>query len=218
MAPALDDLLSPECRLALAYAKAALRPSFTTLFLLDATLGRILAQVREPHLAQIRLAWWRAAFDGLSQAAAAPNDPVLAACWTLIRRHDVTSAMLSGLTDGWEALLETPPLTADSLARYGTARGQALFAIAGRIAGIETAAGAGWALMDFSGRCSDPQTAALARTLALSALADAPAAAIPPLLRPYGIITRFAERDAVGGKASHAVQRIGLAMRYALFN
>jgi 15-cis-phytoene synthase len=218
MAPAMDDLLTPECRLALAYAKAALRPSFTTLFLLDATLGRILAQVREPHLAQIRLAWWRAALDGLSHATAAPNDPVLAGCGTLIRRHDVTSAMLSGLTDGWEALLETSPLTADSLARFGTARGHALFAIAGRIAGVETAAGAGWALMDFSARCSDPQTAALARTLALSALADAPAAAIPPSLRPFGIITRFAERDAACGKVSRGGRRIGQAMRYALFN
>jgi 15-cis-phytoene synthase len=214
----MDDPLSPECRLALAYAKAALRPSFTTLLLLDATLGRILAQAREPHLAQIRLAWWRAALEGLTQQAARPNDPVLAACHTLIRRHDVTPVMLAGLTDGWEALLESVPLTHGSLSRYGEARGAALFAIAARIAAVETSAGAGWALMDFSLRCSDPATATLARTMAVSALAVAPAAKVPPLLRPFGIMTRFAERDAARVSVNQAVRRIAQAMRYALLN
>jgi 15-cis-phytoene synthase len=214
----MDDLLTPECRLALAYAKSALRPSFTTLFLLDATLGRILSQVGEPHLAQIRLAWWRAELEGLSRAAAAPNDPILAECWALIRRHDVTSGMLAGLTDGWEALLETSPLTADSLSRHGTARGHVLFAIAGQIAGVETSAGAGWALADFSLRCSDPQTAAFARSMALACLTENPAAAVPSAMRPFGIVTRFAERDAATGAACQPLRRIGQALRYALLN
>ncbi len=214
----MDDPLLPECRLALAYATSALRPAFTTLLLLDATLGRILAQAREPRLAQIRLAWWRAALEGLSPAAARPHDPVLAACQTLIRRHDVTPAMLAGLTDGWEALLLSVPLTPGALTRYSDGRGGALFAIAGWIAAVETSAGAGWALMDFARRCSDPATATLARTMAVSALAVAPASAVPPVLRPFGIMTRFAERDATRGSASQAVRRIGQALRYAVLN
>lgn len=130
------DTLPPLWRLAVAYAPAATRDQWLTLLALDMRLSQIVRSAREPMLAQMKLAWWR---DRLAQRAAdwPKGEPLLAAlaCW-----QDGHGA-LSGLVDGWEALLGDEPQPEALMA----ARAAACVALGGeRARGMAR----GWALGD----------------------------------------------------------------------
>jgi 15-cis-phytoene synthase len=204
---------SPEITLALGYASRMLRPAFTTLFALDTQLGAALSSARDPALARIRLAWWRDQLLALDENAR-PTDPILAQCVTLISRHDVTSQMLAELTTGWEYALATLPLSDGDLLGYAKERGQGLFAIAGACAGVECFAGEGWALMDFARHCSDPDSRTRAQALARGLLQQHPARVVPKSLRPFGILTRFAEQDLDCVAPASPLARVGQALKY----
>ena len=190
--------------IALAYAKGELREGFYALLALDAALGNALRAGVSPPLAQIRLAWWRdqVAVDALAKPAA---DPVIIAIRAAIRRHGVKRGALVDLVNGWETLLGDWPLSSELLLDNAQLRGGGLFAAAADVAGIAPdadclAAGRLWALTDFANHCSDQATARRARELARAI--GAKARQLPKSMRPFAILTRFAERDIAAAKSN----------------
>ena len=192
--------------IALAYAKRELREDFHALLALDAALGNALRAAVSPQLPQIRLAWWREQLASEAQAEPAA-DPVIMAIRNSIRRHGVKRRALVDLVNGWETLLDDWPLSAELLLDYARLRGGGLFSSAADVAGIVPdydclAAGGLWALADFAKHCSDQSTESRAREIARAI--GAKARQLPKALRPFAILTRFAERDiaAVSGNGN----------------
>jgi 15-cis-phytoene synthase len=179
--------------IALAYAPKPCRAALRALWDVDAALGRVVATTTEPMIGQMRLTWWHGALTALDWGEVAAQ-PVIAAAHAVIRDHDVTGAMLAGLVEGWELLFDPVPLATDVLGDYATRRGEGLFAIAARVLGapMTSGLGAGWALTDFAGRCSDPVTRERARLLANELFAVAPIHG-PRVLR---ILARIAKAQA----------------------
>ncbi len=177
-APRLNEIQS----IALAYAPPAKRRALAALWELDAMLGRIVATTSVPVIGQMRLTWWHERLVALNQGDVT-GEPVLQALSDVVRDHDVTGAMLAGIVEGWEALLEPMPLTEEILQMYASGRGERLFAASAAI--LETAAcagaGTGWALIDFAQHCSDPVTARRAWAAARSVFADSAVAGPKPL-------------------------------------
>lgn len=184
----------PERRLALAYASRDLREGLALLWALDEQMGAILASVRDPMLAELRLAWWREALEGLARGEA-QVDPILRG----IARLPVDPEALARLADGWIALLGDLPLENEAIRVHAAERGGVLFGQAVRLLGGNhdglEAAGEAWALVDLAARISDAETAAAARCLACEQLA-AVKGRWPRTLRPLAVLTALARRDA----------------------
>src|SRR5690349_22344454 len=91
--------LTPEKRLALAYAPARAREATLAALSLDERLAKILRSGREPLAGQLRLAWWR---ETLQRPTAEwpRGDPLLDSL-----REWRDPSPLVGLADGWETLL-----------------------------------------------------------------------------------------------------------------
>ncbi len=198
------DTLPPHWRLAVAYAPAQSRDHWLTLLALDTRLGGIVRSAREPMLAQMKLAWWR---DRLAQRAAEwpKGEPLLAAlaCWQ--DGHGV----LTGLVDGWEALLGEAPLSQEAL----------LALVEGRVAAIAGLGGdatmaRGWALADVAAHLGHPDE----RTVLERLIADHDwrARRLPRGQRPLAVLHGIAAR----GRGDPAkMQKIPLLtlMRLGLF-
>jgi 15-cis-phytoene synthase len=142
----LEASLSPEVRLALAYAPSRMRPLQLGAFALDARLAGIVTSAREPILAQLKLAWWR---DRLMQTPEQrpQGEPVLAA----LAEWQGDTAPLLALLDGWEAMLDHDDREAGVLrlaeARAALGAGLAMQAEAGA-AGTAAAALRSWSLAE----------------------------------------------------------------------
>lgn len=110
-------------RLALSYASGESRGKVLALFALDARLAGILKSMREPLLAQLRLAWWR---DNLVKPTHEwpQGDEVLNALsnWR-------EPAGLRVLVSGWEALLDEQ-LTPEIIEAYVQGRSEAFACLA----------------------------------------------------------------------------------------
>lgn len=154
---AFDPADLPDAqRLAWAYANAASRAPLSILLALDLRLAEIVRSIREPLLAQMRLAWWR---DELAKPPErrAKGEPLLAAIGDVWAGEE---AGLRALVDGWEELLADPPLPAAGAENFAAGRGAA-FAAAARIAGgadensAITLAAKRWALADLAAKTSD---------------------------------------------------------------
>jgi len=191
--------LDADRRLALAYARARLRPALEALWRLDATLGAVLAGGRERQVTRIRLAWWREALERLEREPP-PPEPVLRG----IAAHGLPGAELAAMTEGWEELLADGPLGPAALQAYAAARGGALFRHSARLLGLPDhpveAAGRRWALVDLARRSADPAEAGAALAAAREAGKDPP---WPRPVRPLGMLAVLAARDAArpGGLA-----------------
>ncbi len=164
----------PERALAVSYAPTPWRAGLAALLALDETLAQVLRTTREPLVGQMRLTWWHAALNALDTAPP-PAQPVLRALAAEVLPRGVSGARLAGTIDGWEALLDPDPLDRDRLDAHATARGAALFEMAGQVLGAGArdplgAAGAGWALADLAAHARDAGEAARARALAAAAL------------------------------------------------
>lgn len=183
----------PERALSLAYAPRAVRPALSALWRLDEQLGAGVARAEDPALAQIRLTWWYDAL--LSLPGSRPVDPILVA---LAELPGIDPASLLPLIDGWEALLEPLPLTAEAIERHATDRGGTLFGVAADLLGGQrasaAAAGRLWALTDLAFRVSDRNTAERALQLARDSKAR-----FPDIPRPLGLLAAFAAQDARRG-------------------
>lgn len=146
-------------RIALAYAPLRCRAALKAVWDYDVMLGRVVATTTELLIGQMRLTWWHDRMLALDAGETAA-EPLIAALADVVRDHDVTGAMLAGLVEGWEALLEPLPLDEDMLRAFAVKRGDGLFGLSARILGSEVTKGlgAGWALIDFATHCSDRTT------------------------------------------------------------
>src|SRR5580765_716653 len=92
--------LPVERRLALSYAPTRSRGLWLGLFALDARLGGVVSEAREPMLAQIKLAWWR---EDLSKPTVSrrKGEPLL----EMLEAWGDEGAGLAALVDGWEVLI-----------------------------------------------------------------------------------------------------------------
>ena len=150
--PLTDELPAP-LRLAVAYAPARARAAWAALLVLDRRLGRVALAAGEPVLAQIRLAWWR---DRLAEPASdwPLGEPLLAA----LHGWDGERAVLTGLVDGWEALVGVE-LDRAAIPACAEARVAALVAL-DRLTGGGSAAAVAevarrWALSDLAVRLGE---------------------------------------------------------------
>ncbi|GGD63641.1 hypothetical protein [Croceicoccus mobilis] len=192
------DALTPPERLAIAYAPARWRPYWVDIFELDSRFARIVAQASEPMLAQLRLAWWRENFD--KPADAWPSgEPLLArlAAWNDER------AALSGLAEGWEALVGEGALDVTDMVAFADGRAGAMAALA-RISGAQDdgkaahQAGFRWALADLAGHLTDG--AEREGVTALLAGAEPVSSRLSRPMRPLAALRAMAERAAGDGR------------------
>lgn len=160
---------TPDVALALNYAG----DEMMALMQFDRVLASTVAGAKDPALAQLRLAWWRTQLD----VPVAGNEG-----YDAIR---LFGAALLPVIDGWEYLLAPLPLNEAALRAYGAGRG-AIFSLLGG----DAAAGAGWALADFSRHCSDTATRDLARTLADGSLRN-----VPRQAKPLRVLTNLARAN-----------------------
>jgi phytoene synthase len=157
--------LPPLYRLALAYAPRRTRQAAWGLLALDQRLGGIVRAAREPMLAQLKLAWWRDRL-GSPRDDFPAGEPLLAR----LAEWGEEASELSGLVDGWEALLlDGGP------AELVVGRSRACAALA-RVTGVddsvEAAAQAGqrWAAAEF-GLVAESATGVIVLPKELRALA-----------------------------------------------
>lgn len=159
---AVDDLREPDpaLKIALAWQPPASRPALAALFALDRRLATMVAQAKEPLLAQMRLAWWRDELGRGSSVGGHRGDPLLG----LVETHwGERASQLGQLVDGWEHLLGDSPLPIEAIDAFANGRGGALAAFASLAeasASTESAnafaAGRGWALAGFASRTTNP--------------------------------------------------------------
>lgn len=192
------DIADPERRLALAYAPRDRRAALASLWALDERLGSIVAATREAMLGEIRLAWWRDALAGLDETAPA-GEPLLESLMGEVRAGRVQSTVLSAMPDGWLALLEPMPLSADALARFAEQRGAGLFRAAASLLGAERidagAIGVVWALTDLARRMSDRATAQAALAMARQNAASLQCRGASKSARPLVVLAALARED-----------------------
>lgn len=139
--------------LSILWAPAAARPALVALHAFDLEQQRVVAEVREPMLAEIRLAWWREQLEALAGGKPPPPQPILRALAGNARARGVDLAGLMPIEEGFLPLLTEGPIVPLDLA---AARGGPLFrclmaATFGRPltnaeAADATAAGTRWAL------------------------------------------------------------------------
>jgi phytoene synthase len=128
----VDQTLTDELKridrerwLSILWAPAAARPALVALHAYDLEQQRVVAEAREPMLAEIRLAWWREQLEALAEGKLAPPQPLLRALRHDARPRGVDLTQLTALEEGLLPLLTAGPLDALSMAR---ARGGPLFA------------------------------------------------------------------------------------------
>lgn len=191
----------PERQLAIAHAPRLARESLATLFALDERLAGLVWRAKEPTIGLMRLVWWRDALAALDERPP-PGEPLLHAAAAL-RPDRIAGHELAAMTEGWEALLDDPDWSTETMALHGKARGATLFRLAGRVLGREheriDAAGEGWALADLARQTNDAEKAQ-----ALLALAEAPlekgiTGGWPHALRPLGMLAVLAREDVRRG-------------------
>lgn len=192
----IPELVDPDRHFAVRYAAGA-RTAVEAIWAFDEMLGQIVAGARDPLVGQMRLTWWHEAVSTL-RPGMRHGQPILDALASEpVIGPVIEPASLAAMVEGWEALLEPLPLGDEVLSTYAVGRGGTLFDLTTAAAGLAsarttTAAGEGWALVDFAKRCSDPRTAARAWSLGRDRLQVVPRG----LTRPLRILARLARADA----------------------
>ena len=192
--------LDPDRKFVLDLVPEGRRPAVAALWRLDATLAAVLAGGREPHIARIKLAWWRDALEALDHGRP-PAEPVLQSVAGALLPMGITGAELALMEEGWAVLLSDTALTSADLALYAAARGGILFRISASLLGREIAAegeraGGAWALVDLA-RHSNRIDAAAA--LAAARQRAGAGGRWPRQLRPLGMLAILADRDSARG-------------------
>ncbi|WP_336986437.1 squalene/phytoene synthase family protein [Altererythrobacter aquiaggeris] len=208
------DLLPHEQRLALTYAPREARTYCHTLMQFDARLADIVRTIREPILAQMRLAWWR---DRLRDTP--ENWPVGEPLLAELKSWGKTARKLEAVVDGWELLIGEDQLTADDVTSFATSRGAgwaALAAVIGEDPDAAATAGADWALVDLACNLSSPEeqdtVAQILRERMMRAVA------LPRSLRSLAVLHTLALRAAHKNRGLlDGPGAMGLAMRVGIF-
>jgi phytoene/squalene synthetase len=137
------------------FAPEAARPAVLALLAFNLELARIRDSVREPHMALIRLQWWRDAI-GEAVAGAPRRHPVCIALADGLARHEAMASLLNAMIDAREKDIEEMPfVTMADLVAYAEATSGALargVALAFGLHGADAAQsalalGRGWALV-----------------------------------------------------------------------
>jgi phytoene synthase len=175
--------------LSILWAPADARAALVALHAHDLEQQRVVAEAREPMLAEIRLAWWREQLEHLSAGKLAPPQPILRALRHDARARGADLTDLSRIEEGFLPLLTEGRLDALAMA---TARGGPLFrALATVIAGnplsnpdaqAATTAGTRWALARLW-RGGWGQAETRLASLEPPAFPEAPKGPLPPALR-----------------------------------
>ncbi len=106
------------------WAPQAARNALVAIHAYDLEQQKIVAEAREPMLAEIRLAWWREQLEHLSAGELAPPQPLLRALRHQARPRAVDLVALSAIEEGFLPLLTEGKLDPLAMAR---ARGGPLF-------------------------------------------------------------------------------------------
>lgn len=187
----VDDIRNRDRErwLSILWAPANARPALLALNAFDLEQQRVVAEAREPMLAEIRLAWWREQLELLSAGKLAPPQPILRALRHDARTRGADLTDLSRIEEGFLPLLTEGRLDALSMA---AARGGPLFralatVIAGRPlanpeAAAATCAGTRWALARLW-RGGWGQAEARLASLEPPPFPSAPSGPLPPSLR-----------------------------------
>ena len=176
--------LSLASRIVLAWSRGQTRDVLDPLLALDDRLARIVATIREPMLAQLRLAWWL----GEARELRPKGDPVLDAIGIHWQGEE---AALVALVDGWEELLGEAPLSEGAFERFADGKAES-FAACARLAGAaghaDAARQAGrlYALGDCFPRLSNPVERA--RLQEIAAASPVRPGRLPRGLRPLAIL------------------------------
>lgn len=181
----MSGALDPDRTVALNYVPQAARDTISALWALDTALAQLVRTTREPMVGRMRIAWWHERLAGLD-AGERLAEPVLAGLAAHVLHHDVSGAAMAGLMDGWDVLLDPPPLDAGALAHYARERGGRLFALTAALLNghVDETAGARWALVDLACHANP----ALADAARAAAVALAPREDGPKALR---VLTRI---------------------------
>jgi phytoene synthase len=110
--------------LSILWAPADARAALVALHAHDLEQQRVVAEAREPMLAEIRLAWWREQLEHLSAGKLAPPQPILRALRHDARARGADLTDLARIEEGFLPLLTEGRLEALSMA---AARGGPLF-------------------------------------------------------------------------------------------
>ena len=175
------------------YWPVALRPAFDALLGIDDAMAAVVRTSTGGALGAIRLAWWREALSHLDKTPP-PAEPHLQAVATELLPRGITGAVLSGIEDGWLALLEEAPWGDDVAAAVAT-RGERMFAIGARLLGAEdgnlASAGAAYALANAARVATDRVSA----EVLVAAARAIPSHRFAKPLRPLTALTALARRD-----------------------
>lgn len=207
-------------RLALSYAPATSRASWSTFFHLDSRFAGFLAQSSEGVLVQMRLAWWRDTL-GVPVGERPQGDPILAATGrNFLGQEDA----LIALANGWERLVEEPPLSTEAIGEFVEGRARVAAAIAEMHEGPDpdlrsrvAEASRHWAHADLVAHSSDAQERAT-----ILRLAQGSACEFTPLtrgMRPIAVLAALGRRSLTAGGAPLLSGRGAtlLAMRVGMF-
>lgn len=110
--------------LSVLWAPAEARPALLALHAYDLEHERVVAEAREPMLAEIRLAWWREQLERLAAGNAPPPQPLLQALAAQAWPRAVDLGALTRIEEAFLPLLTDGRLDALSMAK---ARGGPLF-------------------------------------------------------------------------------------------
>jgi len=186
-------LADPDRAFAIGHVPSTQRDGVAALWALDEQLGQIVATTTLPMVGMMRLMWWREAIT-----SNVVGHPVLAALSSAFT-NERDAREIAAIVDGWEELLEPLPLSRAQLIAYASGRGTQLFELTAHLSDETCSpdAGAGWALVDFGLRCSDPMTSTHALEHASELFSGVDVAGLPRALR---ILVRLAQQDAAAGK------------------
>ena len=164
-------------------------------------MGAIVAAAREPAIGAMRLIWWRDTLTRLDEPGLpVPAEPLLAAAAHHLLPAGLPGRSIAEIEEGWAALLEEESPGEAQIIAHGEGRGGPLFALSAALLGTVPddvgRAGEGWALADLGHRLRDPEARHFARTAAAERLDDVAIERWPTTLRPLGLLSLLARRDA----------------------
>ena len=196
--------------LVLAYGASALRGPLEVVLRLDRRMGRLVSEVSEPALGQIRLAWWREEIlRERPEGSPAPPDPLLV---DILEHWPGDRQPLVELINGWEQLLAERPWGNEIGKGFARGRAACFAGLAGRVENgpaVRDAAahGLAWGWADF----------ALAGGSVLNPIVSLPR--LPRSLRALAIIGGLSRRALTRGGAPLFGDRMSplVAMRLGIF-
>ena len=207
--------LPPALRLALAYAPRQSQAAIGAVFLLDCRLARIGAQASEPIIAQMKLAWWR---DQFAKPVAdwPTGEPLLEE----IAKQGLPAQRLSGLVDGWEALIASDSLSVEVIEAYAAGRGASWLAVVDAVDADTDAedvlrCARIWALADLASHLEGEGRRQVRELLKGS---ENRLPKLPRELRPFQVLATLGQRAAARyGPLLDGLGALTLAIRVGIF-